>query len=113
MGIAQRRQQLYPVAGMGLDGEGEQAIGGEDARNAGDDRRQIIDIDKDVGGEDEVIDSFIAGFVGQKIRKLCSYEKDRRRPANRRTAGTRRRQGPCRSRGRAWSRSAAPHRRRE
>ena len=74
MGIAQRRQQFYAVAGMGLDREGEQTIRGEDARNAGDDRREIVDIDKDIGGEDEVIVSFVAGFVGQKIRELCSHE---------------------------------------
>ena len=72
--VAQRRQQFYAVARMGFDGEGEQSVGREDAGNAGDDRRQIVDIDEDVGGEDEMICPALTGFVGQKIRKLCSHE---------------------------------------
>ena len=59
---------------MGLDREGENATRREHTRNGSDDRSEIVQIDKDIGGEDEVIRRLIRGFVGKASRDVGGNE---------------------------------------
>ena len=74
MGVAQSRQQLHAVAGMGLDRKGEDAIRREHAPDRFHDRREIVDIDEDIGGKDEVMLRGITGRIGQKLRDVGGDE---------------------------------------
>ena len=59
--LQSNRDIQLPVAADGktlraavLGGEGEQAARREDARRGGENRREVADIDKDIGGGDEI-----------------------------------------------------------
>src|SRR5579883_3114076 len=53
---------------MGFDREGQHAVRCENSGDTGNDRRKIVDIDKDVCGEDEFV--FPASGIRQKIFDL-------------------------------------------
>ena len=64
MGVAQRRLEFHAVPGIALDGESDDAAGREHARNRRQDRRKVIEINENIGRQNEVIFLGVGRFVG-------------------------------------------------
>ena len=118
--VAQGVAQDDAVALMRFHAEGEQAAGASTAAIAAMQRRQIVEIDKDIGGKDEMIVRLDRRFAGEEARDVgldqpvvdalaARLRQHRRRQIDAdqpvgRTAGRRCRQARCRNRDRAPSR---------
>ena len=59
---------------MGLYRECDDAGWREDAGDADKYRREVVDIDKDIGGEHEVIFGAVADFIGKKVCNVTDRE---------------------------------------
>ena len=80
--VTQRRQEFYAVARMGLDREGENTVRRKDGREAGENRRQIVDVDEDIGGDREPVARTIGFFLIERDRQIAG---ERSTPTSRST----------------------------
>jgi len=123
MGETKCRKELDAVVRMYLDGKRDDPGRRQCARHIRQNRAELVDIDKDVGGEHEIMCFLIGDFAGEKIPEITDREPivnffrlgarsspatDRCQRAARRTGETPRRQARCRSRGPALRQSAVP-----
>jgi len=74
MGETQRRQQRDAVALMRFDGEGENSRRREDARDHSDDFVEVVHIDKNVGGKNDVVFRAVRDLVGEDVRQIADYQ---------------------------------------
>ncbi len=126
MRVAQRVAQNNAVAVMGLDGEGDKTARRQHPRHRREHRREIAEVDEDVGGEDEMIARLERRLGGEEAHRLgfdepvvdalaARLRQHRRREVDadhpiRRTGGMPRRKARCRSRDRAPSRISCARR---
>jgi hypothetical protein len=74
MGEAKRRQKFDPGAGMAFNGKRDDAAGRQHTGDGGEDRREIVDIDKDIGRKHEIVVRRCGGFGGEKFRQVANLD---------------------------------------
>jgi len=74
MGETKCRKELDAVVRMCLDGKRDDPGRRQCARHIRQNRAELVDIDKDVGGEHEIMCFLIGDFAGEKIPEITDRE---------------------------------------